>query len=112
MHIQKLINNIKPLIPFASEQDANNFLKNYPQDDCYALLTAMYIGRDHIHSNSINPDYDSVISSGSFNRFYHQGTASLSQIPRILYEKNTNLTSYYDSFIRCSTNSGIDLNLF
>lgn len=72
----------------------------------------MYIGRDHIHSNKITPDYDTVLSSGSFNRYYHQDTASLNEIPRILYEKNTNLTSYYESFIRCATNSGIDLNYF
>ncbi len=112
MHIQTLINNIKPLVPFASEEDANNFLKNYVQDDCYALLTAMYIGRDHIHSDTINPDYNSVLSSGSFNRYYHQDTASLNEIPRILYDKNSCLTSYYDSFIRCTTNSGFNLNNF
>ncbi|SPX72026.1 Uncharacterised protein [Morganella morganii] len=112
MHIQNLINNIKPLIPFSSEQDANNFLKNYTQDDCYALLTAMYIGRDHIHDSVINHNYNSVLSSGSFNRYYHQNTASLNDIPRILYEKNTNLTSYYDSFIRCTMGSNFNLNNF
>jgi hypothetical protein len=113
--ITQLIDAVTPRIPFANEMAAETFLGHYGVDDQAALISALYIGRDHIHASEIRPDY--VPQGMAFNRFFTTGDAQKwliepSDFARILYEKNTNLTSYLDAFLRCVQASNYSLTAF
>ncbi|HGI7029129.1 TPA: hypothetical protein ACJVFL_002457 [Klebsiella aerogenes] len=116
-HIQQLIAEAAPYIPFQSKSIASSFLQQYSADDQAALVSALYIGRDHIHVSQLNSD---CLNSGiPFDRYFHTGGGhgvrwmiNPAEFPTILYEKNTALSNYYQSFVRCANGSGIDLSTF
>jgi len=114
--ITQLIANISHHIPFASEAAAQAYLNQYSLDDQAALISAAYIGRDHIHYDKIQPDYVPV--DVRFDRFFTTGTPPQYQfVPpsgwaSILYEKNTQLRTYHEAFVRCATGSGYSLAAF
>ncbi|GAB0149374.1 hypothetical protein McPS_21140 [Marichromatium sp. PS1] len=112
MHIDDLINKIRPLIPFGSEQAAQAFIDSLGENDPIALISAMYIGRSHINSNEINDDYKELLFSGKIDRFWDEDTVPENEIARVLHEKNKNLNIYYDAFMRCTTNSNFDRSNF
>lgn len=108
-HIDNLLAAIYPEIPFQSKTSAEQFLSRYPDfSDRIAFVSALYFGRSHIHENQINEDYAKYIASGEMNRFWEEGSVPDSDIALKLYEKNTNLKTYYDAFIRCTTASNYD----
>lgn len=108
MHVDELIRDIRPLIPFRSVENAQEFIDKYEMDDRIAFISSLYLGRSYIHCDEINEDDLQYLQSGKMDRFWEQGTVRDSGIARVLYEKNTNLIAYYDAFIRCTTNSGYD----
>lgn len=115
--IQQLINQVLPQIPFHSSSAAQGFLQSYTVDDQAALISALYIGRDHIHSNTIHEDY--IPASIPFDRYFHTGGGhgvrwliNPAEFKDILYEKNTSLKTYYEAFLRCTNGSGLDLSTF
>lgn len=116
-HIKQLIDAADPMIPFRSRSEADDFLQQYSLDDQAALVSALYIGRDHIHYNALNDD---CFNAGiEFNRFFHTGgdgdvrwLIEPSEFKDILYEKNTNLQTYYKAFLRCANGSELDLSSF
>lgn len=115
--IQQLIQNVTPLIPFKSSSTADSFLQQYSLEDQAALISALYIGRDHNQASQIQQDY--VPKSIPFDRFFHTGGGhgvpwliNPAEFKDILYEKNTALTGYFSAFLRCSTASGCDLSQF
>lgn len=108
-HIDNLLAAIYPEIPFQSEASAEQFLRQYPDfADRIAFVSALYFGRSHIHDNQINEDHVKYMASGEMNRFWEEGNFADSEIARTLYEKNTNLKTYYDAFIRCTNASNYD----
>lgn len=116
-NIQQLISKIDPLIPFKNTAEAHGFLQQYSVDDQAALITALYIGRDHIHAHQFNDGY--FDASVPPDRFFHTGGGhgvrwliDPAEFARILYEKNTNLRTYYQSFVRCANGSGFNLSAF
>ncbi|MBK1706081.1 hypothetical protein [Halochromatium glycolicum] len=108
MHIDDLINEIRPHIPFWSEKSAQRFIEKFNEDDRIALVSALYFGRSHLHLNEVNDDHMKYLRSGEMNRFWDKDCVEDDEIARVLYEKNTNLTAYYDAFLRCTTNSNYD----
>lgn len=113
--ISQLIGSASPHIPFANESAAQAFLNQYGTDDQAALISALYIGRSHIHSSEIQPDF--VPNGIAFDRFFSTGSPQKWDIEpadfaRILYEKNTNLSTYYAAFVRCAQASGYSLAAF
>ena len=112
MHIHQLIQNISSQIPFQSEQAAQQFLNSLAKEDRIALITAMYIGRTHIHLDEINEDHLEKLRSGEIDRFWDADSVQDNEIARVLHEKNINLKSYLDAFVRCTGNSGINLSNF
>ena len=116
-HIQQLISAADPLIPFKNEAVASAFLHQYSVDDQAALISALYIGRDHGGANQLNEDC--FIEGMPFDRYFHTGGGhgygwliAPTEFGRILYEKNTNVRTYFHSFVRCASGSGIDLSTF
>ncbi|AEG13591.1 hypothetical protein G3485_22040 [Shewanella baltica] len=112
MHIDALIFAIKPHIPFVSEAAAQVFLTQYPDADQSAFITALYIGRSHLHFDELSPDYKSGLLSGEINRHWDDDTVPAKDRAKVLYEKNSNLTTYYDAFIRCTNNSKYNRDMF
>ncbi|ENR6005631.1 hypothetical protein ACEWMH_000307 [Citrobacter freundii] len=116
-YIQQLIAAADPLIPFQNTSDAQMFLQQYSVDDQAALVSALYIGRDHIHSSQLNED---CFNAGiPFDCYFHTGGGhgvrwliNPAEFATILYEKNTSLRTYYQSFVRCANGSGINLATF
>lgn len=114
--INTLIAAAKPHIPFQSTSAATVFLSNYSTDDGAALISALYIGRSHLGQTVINSQH--LQSQIPFNRYFSTGGSNgqwdiaPSEFARILYEKNTNLTNYYDTFLVCCAGSGINLAHF
>ena len=96
---------------FSTPTSSQNYLNNLEPNDQLALITAMYIGRDHFHSDTINDDYLWMIKDNKFNRSWHSDIPQ-ADYARMLYEKQTNLPSYYQAFIRCTSNSNFDLSKF
>lgn len=114
-NISQLIAAVTPHLPFNNEEAAQAFLVQYNLDDQAALISALYIGRDHIHDSVIQPDY--VPSGLAFDRFFVTGNSvkwdiEPSNFARILYEKNTNLTHYFTAFLRCVQASAFPLATF
>lgn len=112
MFIDQLIEEIKPHIPFASEESAQNFVDKISEDDRSALMSAMYLGREHLHSDKFSEEYLNRIKSDDMNRNSLGGDVSDEEVARVLFEKNTLLASYYEAFLRCAANSGFNLKKF
>lgn len=110
--ISVLINSIRKAIPFNSQSAAKKFLSTYGVDDQCALISALYIGRDHIHSSMFNAEYFC-----NDNRFLHTGNHHKwniipAEFPRILYEREGSIIQYYDAFLRCAAGSKFNLGSF
>ena len=112
--VVSLIDSALTHIPFRSEDEVAKFLKPLDVSDQCALITAMYVGRDHIHDSKLNDD---VLSLKSFNRYHVTGDETYwfihpVEFARILYEKNSNLSDYFSAFLRCAEGSEVSLNNF
>ncbi len=106
-HIDTLIQDIYDEIPFQSETHVSQFLSHYPDDDQAAFISALYIGRSHIHDNSLNHDYQRYLSNYPINRFTETGEPpefqfiSKDDFASIIFGKKSCLTEYFGSFLRC-----------
>lgn len=113
--ITDLIDRVSSHIPFRSVEAAQAFLDGYSVDDQAALISALYIGRDHIHDTIIRDDY--VPAGWAFDRYFTTGREAKWDIPprdfaRILYEKGTNLPTYFTRFTDCTRASKYQLESF
>ncbi|MFL1916979.1 hypothetical protein ACJW8B_16530 [Plesiomonas shigelloides] len=114
-HIVNLINDAVSATPFTLVS-ADTFLSQYQVSDQAALISALYIGRDHLHDNEIRDDY--VPQSMVFDRYFITGDGNPrwdinpADFARILYEKSTNLGMYFTAFVRCANSSQLDLSYF
>jgi len=115
--INTLIAAVTPHIPFRNENAAQQFLSQYSEGDQAALISALYIGRDHLGQSAIQPGY--VPASMAFDRYFHTGGVAgqrwliaPSDFARILYEKNSNLNGYFSAFTLCASASGYSLSSF
>lgn len=108
MHIDELIKDILPLIPFKSVESAQKFIDKYEANDRIAFISSLYLGRNHIHHDEIDESDLKYLQSGKMDRFWEEDNVRDDEMARVLYEKNSNLMAYYDAFIRCTTNSKYD----
>lgn len=114
-HINNLTSNLLNALPFTTEAEAETFLSEYSIDDQCAMISAMYIGRDHIHDDQIRDDY--IPQRIKFDRYFVTGDFSRwlirpADFARIIYEKEHCLNTYLTAFSKCCSNSGIDLQQF
>ncbi|KHT17581.1 hypothetical protein [Pectobacterium brasiliense] len=113
--ISVLIQAADQFIPFKNEDIAQTFLNQYSEADQAALISALYIGRDHIHDEVIRDGYVPV--DMAFDRFFITGNAprwyiNPKEFARILHEKNSNVRIYYTAFLRCVAASQYSLQNF
>ncbi|ECM1026417.1 hypothetical protein BZ329_21830 [Salmonella enterica subsp. enterica serovar Enteritidis] len=117
-HINKLINDLLSILP-ANESKIASFLSNYSIEDQCALISAIYIGRDNIHSNNFTEGRDTPYfipgdQHIGYHRFFATGKSPNWEIEptkfaRIIFEKQNNLSQYFTAFIRCSGGSGYNI---
>lgn len=119
-HIATLMKDLLANLPH-SQDDANHFLSKYSLDDQCALISAIYIGRDHIHYDHFIEESEETsayfLPSDPYSRFFSTGNLSHWLIPpsdfaQIISEKANNLRTYFNAFIRCSQNSGYNMANF
>lgn len=113
--ISELIENILPSIPFRTEEGVRSYMGRLSVEDQAALVTALYVGRDHIHHDLLIENY--VPDDVPFDRYFITGgnpdwMIAPSDFARIMFEKNSSLNSYYSAFVRCTQASGCHLNNF
>lgn len=101
MSVTNAINNLKSNVP-SSEAAAAAFLSNLPQGVQEQLISAVYIGREHIHSDKLRDDME-------ISRAYTDHI-SKDDYARIIYEKGENIPAYLEKLEQCANASGFDLN--
>jgi hypothetical protein len=101
MPIYSAMNKLKSIIPH-SVADAQALLDTLPFDVQEQLISAVYLGREHIHNSNLRDDVD-------INRSYTDHI-SKDEYARILCEKGENLIIYLDKLESCAMASGFDLN--
>lgn len=101
MNIYAAIDKLKSSIP-RSVADAQVFLDTLPSNVQEQLISAVYLGREHIHSSSLRDDLE-------VNRSYTDHL-SKDEYAEILHEKGENLIIYLDKLESCATAADFDLN--
>ena len=97
MDITTLINKTLPHIPFKNVAIAQAYLDQFDPNDQLALISALYIGRSSYGDKLLDTDVDADRN--------HDDHIGPNEFARILYEKNTNLTRYYEDFLRSGENT-------
>ena len=97
--------NIDSLLryPKDTEESLQMLLNTMTVREQEQLIDAMYLGRNHIHCQEIREE-DLPIS---INRQSHLSNKDFASI---LYGKRASLETYFNSAIRCASQSNIDLN--
>ena len=85
-----------------SEEQARDFLETLDDKVQAQLITAVYLGRDHLHSKELRSDV-------SISR-EHVDLIDRTSYPKILFEKRGNIPLYFDKLTECANASGFDLN--
>ena len=100
-----IFDNINSLLhnPRNTEASVQILLNGMTVKEQEQLIDAMYLGRDHIQLQKIRKENLPINSN-------RQSHIPKEDFARILYEKGTNLETYFASAIRCARNSKIDLN--
>jgi len=102
MPIYSAINRLKSSAPLTLHQ-AQSFIDSLSAKQQMQIIAAIYIGRDHFHSNH-------------WNEATMLSTDAIGHIPKddyahIVHEKSSALINYLDSIERCARNEKFDLNL-
>ena len=101
MTIYEAINGLKIITP-ASEASARAFLDTLPLKVQDQLISAIYIGRDHINAKTLHPGDE--ISRSSTDHIDRSAYAS------IVSNKGNDAITYLDKLVACAKTSGFDLN--
>lgn len=101
MPIYNAINALKSNPPLTPEQ-ANVFMGQLTSKLQMQIIAAIYIGRNHIHSDTWSEDV--MLSTDYIDHIYPEDYA------QIVYEKSSSLVNYLESIERCAANTGFNLN--
>jgi len=96
------MNSLKTNIP-ASVAAAQNFLSTLSPNVQAQLISAIYLGREHIHSSKLRNDEIEI--SRSYTDHIGQD-----EYAHLLYEKGENVIIYLNKLDACAKASGFDLN--
>ena len=82
--------------------DAQSFLDTLSSEVQQQLISAIYLGREHIHSTELRKDIE-------INRLYNDHITK-DQYARVIHDKGENVTTYLNKLESCANASGFDLN--
>lgn len=102
MPLYSAIQNITT--PFASVASAKAFLNTLSPLVQDQLIAAIYIGREHIHSDKLRTDME--INRSYTDHIKNEGD----EYARILYEKGQSGITYLDKLQKCAKVSSFNLN--
>ncbi|MDC4501889.1 hypothetical protein ACT4U9_11830 [Acinetobacter baumannii] len=88
--------------PINSINDVKYFLSQYPTNVQQQFVSALYIGRDHIHYSSLRENTE--ISSQNYDHI--QG----SEYSRLIFEKGSNVATYLQKFRECAAASNFNID--
>lgn len=100
MPIYNAMNNLKASIPRSAEA-AQVFLNTLSSNVQEQLISAIYLGREHINSIKLRDDVE-------INRSYIDHV-NKNEYAQIIYEKGDNVITYLDKLVECAKASGVDL---
>jgi hypothetical protein len=95
--IEDLIQSV-PMTQAAAER----YLSGLSDREQQQIIAAIYIGRDHLNSHSLNPNDD--ISRRCVDHISKHDYA------QIISEKGANIATYLKKIVTCANASGFDLN--
>lgn len=101
MPIYAAMNELKSKLP-RSVEDAQVFLDTLSPDVQEQLISAIYLGREHIHSTKLRNDVE-------ISRSYTDHIGK-DEYARILHEKGDNVITYLNKLESCAKTTGFDLN--
>jgi len=102
MSIHAAISTLKSSLPMSVE-DAQAFLDTLSSDVQKQLISAIYLGRDHIHS-------DKLLEDAEMSRSYTDHIKK-DEYANIIHEKGLDsITTYLNKLEACAKASGFDLN--
>ncbi|WP_153065927.1 hypothetical protein [Xanthomonas campestris] len=101
MPIYTAMNELKSKIP-SSVEGAQVFLDTLSPDVQEQLISAIYLGREHIHSTELRDDVE-------ISRSYTDHIGK-NEYARILHEKGDNVITYLNKLESCAKASRFDLN--
>jgi len=101
MPIYTAMNTLKGSAPLTQPQ-AQSFIDSLDAKQQMQIIAAIYIGRDHLHSDNWNED--KMLSTDYIDHIPQSNYA------QIVFEKNTALINYLNSIERCAANEGFNLN--
>ncbi|MFI8145045.1 hypothetical protein [Acinetobacter sp. ABJ_C5_2] len=85
-----------------SSNDVKIFLSQYSALVQQQFVSALYIGRDHLHHNSLRQDIE--ISSQNYDHIRD------SEYTRLIFEKGANVATYLQKFRECATASNFNID--
>ncbi|MDR6798341.1 hypothetical protein [Acinetobacter calcoaceticus] len=85
-----------------SPNDVKFFLSQYSALVQQQFVSALYIGRDHIHYSSLRKDID--VSRQNYDHI------QASEYSRLIFEKGSNVSTYLQKFRECATASNFNID--
>lgn len=103
--IYKLVETLSTMPKFPSEAAAQSFLSQYPLSTQAQLISAMYIGRDHLHTDNFSEEAAPHTSRDGLIRYCDH--IDPKEFARILHEKADNVPHYFQRFDVCAKAAGL-----
>lgn len=114
MHIDDLIRQITPHLPFQTVQQAEQVLTDYVSDDKIALISAMYIGQACVDAGTyaLPDEYGTFLLHRGMDRYWYRDMICDEESPYKLYTIGPYLKIRLEAFQRCTSHSGYDRACF
>jgi len=102
MPIYKAITDLKALAPIRSLEIAQRFLEDLPVELQTKLISAIFLGREHLCCDKLREDVE-------ISRSYIENIEPADYARNIL-QKGDDYNLYLDKIVACAEASGFDLN--
>lgn len=103
MSLENILTRLKDSSPL-NQLQTSSFLSNLDEKTQLQVISAIYIGRDHLHSSRF--EEVSQISSNACDHIDPKDFAG------IIYEKGMSIPKYIEQFLTCAKASNYNLEQF
>ena len=85
--------------PFASEEIAQNFLDQFQSITQFQIISAMYLGREHLHDGQFRKDLIQYASPDGLAKYCDH--IEKDEFALLLKQKEGNAKKYFERFLVC-----------